>query len=327
MDASEPLRWGIMGTGGIAGAMVDALHAIGAPVVAVGSASPERSISFAAERGVERAVDTHAAVAELDSVDIVYVGTTNELHHRNALDAIAGGKHVLCEKPLALNAVQARELFSAAAGAGVLLMEAMWMRFCPFIDTLDELIGSGVIGEVTDVEAMFGFVAPAGGRWTDRNRGGGALLDLGVYPLSLAHHLLGSPTGFEAIARVEDGVDVDTRVVSHHAGGSVGYQGATLLADAANEAVVAGPEGRLRVHAPFHHTSTITLERGAEVLKAYDTSFEGHGFQFEVAEMQRCVAAGLTESSIRPAADTLAVLEWMDAIRESVGVKFPQELG
>ena len=315
-----------MGTGGIAGAMVDALHAIGTPVVAVGSASPERSISFAAERGVERAVDTHAAVAELDCVDIVYIGTTNELHHRNALDAIAGGKHVLCEKPLALNASQAREMFSAAAGAGVLLMEAMWMRFCPFIDTLDELIGSGVIGEVTDVEAMFGFVAPAGGRWTDRNRGGGALLDLGVYPLSLTHHLLGSPTAFEAIARVEDGVDVDTRVVSHHAGGSVGYQGATLLADAANEAVVAGPDGRLRIHAPFHHTSTITLERGAEVLETYDTSFKGHGFQFEVAEMQRCVANGVTESPIRSAADTLAVMEWMDAIRARVGVVFPQEL-
>ena len=106
----------------------------------------------------------------------------------------------------------------------------------------------------------------------------------------------------------------------------MGYQGATLLADAANEAVVAGPDGRLRIHAPFHHTSTITLERGAEVLETYDTSFKGHGFQFEVAEMQRCVASGLTESPIRPAADTLAVMEWMDAIRARVGVVFPQEL-
>jgi len=326
MDASGSLRWGIMGTGGIAAAMVGTLRSVGSPVVAVGSGTPTRASAFAAKHDIARAVDSHGAVAGLGDVDIVYVGTTNDLHHANVLDAVAGGKHVLCEKSMALNAEQARGMFAAAADAKVLLMEAMWMRFCPFIETLDELIAGGAIGEVTDVEATFGFVAPVGGRWTDRNRGGGALLDLGVYPLSLVHHLLGAPSAFETIALVEEGVDLDTRVVSHHRGGSVAYAGATLLADAANEAVIGGPAGRLRIHAPFHHSSTITLERGAEIVETYDAGFTGHGFRFEVAEMERCVAAGSTQSGKRPPEDTLAVMEWMDAVRDRVGVQFPQEI-
>lgn len=326
MNSSGPLRWGIMGTGGIAAAMANTLRAVGSPAVAVGSGTSGRASAFAVEHDIARAVDSHCAVAELDDVDIVYVGTTNDLHHRNVLDAVARGKHVLCEKSIALNAQQAGEMFAAAADVQVLLMEAMWMRFCPFIETLDELMAGGAIGEVADVEAMFGFVAPAGGRWTDRHRGGGALLDLGVYPLSLVHLLLGAPSTFETLARVQDGVDVDTRVISHHPGGSVAYIGATFLADAANDAVISGPTGRLRIHAPFHHSSTITLERGGEVVETFDTGFAGHGFRFEVAEMERCVAAGLTESPMRPSEDTLAVMDWMDAIRESVGVAFPQEV-
>ena len=149
------------------------------------------------------------------------------------LDAVAAGKHVLCEKAIALNAAEAAEMFPAAADAGVLLMEAMWMRFCPFIATLDELIADG--------------------------------------------------------------------------------------------AIVAGRNGRLRVHAPFHHSPAITLERRGDVVATYDTSFAGHGFRFEIADAERCVAAGLTESLLRPAADTLAVMEWMDAIRRRVGVVFRGE--
>lgn len=326
MSASQPLRWGIMGTGGIAAAMTNTLQVLGSPVVAVGSGTPGRATAFAAAHDIDRAVDSHAGVAELDDVDIVYVGTTNELHHANVLDAVAGGKHVLCEKSMALNADQAREMFNAAADANVMLMEAMWMRFCPFMDVLDELIAQGAVGDLTDIEAMFGFVAPPDGRWTDKYRGGGALLDLGVYPLSLVHHLVGAPSAFEAIMQIEDGVDLDTRVVSHHPSGSVASSGGTFLADAANEAVVAGPDGRLRIHAPFHHSSTITLERRAEVVESFDTSFTGHGFQFEVAEMERCVASGLTESPKRPPSDTIEVLEWMDTIRDRAGLVFPQEV-
>ena len=316
-----------MGTGDIAGTMTETLQSVGSPVVAVGSGSAERAAAFAAQFGIPRAVGSHQAVAEVDDVDIVYVATTHDRHYQNVLDAVAGGKAVLCEKAIALNTDEAAEMYGAAADAGVLLMEAMWMRFCPFIATLDELIADGAIGEVTDVEVFFGYVPPESRRWTDRSLGGGALLDLGVYSLSLVHHVLGSPRRFEAMAQLDGGVDVDIRVISHHGAEASATSGATFLSDPTNEAIVAGRKGRLRIHAPFHHSSTITLERRGDVVETHDTSFTGHGFRFEVAEMERCVAAGLTESPLRPAADTLAVMEWMDAIRTRVGVAFPGEGG
>ena len=316
-----------MGTGDIAGTMTETLQSVGSPVVAVGSGSAERAQAFAARYGISHAVGSHQAVAGRDDVDIVYVATTHDRHYQNVLDAVAGGKAVLCEKALALNTREAVEMYGAAADAGVLLMEAMWMRFCPFIATLDELIAGGAIGEATDVEVFFGYVPPQSRRWTNRRLGGGSLLDLGVYSLSLVHHVLGSPQSFEAMAQLDGGVDVDVRVISHHEGEASATAGATFLADPTNEAIVSGREGRLRIHAPFHHSAKITLERQGDVVATYDTSFAGHGFRFEVAEMERCVAAGLTESPLRPPADTLAVMEWMDAIRARIGVVFPGEAG
>jgi len=327
MNATTPLRWGIMGTGDIAGTMTETLQSVGSPVVAVGSGSAERAQAFAAKYEIPHAVGSHQAVAERDDVDIVYVATTHDRHYQNVLDAVAGGKAVLCEKAIALNTTEAAEMYAAAAGAGVLLMEAMWMRFCPFVATLDEIIADGAIGEVTDVEVFFGYVPPESRRWTDQTLGGGALLDLGVYSLSLVHHVLGSPKSFEAMAQLDGGVDVDVRVISHHGDEASATAGATFLSDPSNEAVVGGRKGRLRIHAPFHHSPTITLEREGDVVATYDTSFAGHGFRFEVAETERCVAAGLVESPLRPAADTLAVMQWMDAIRARVGVVFPGEDG
>jgi predicted dehydrogenase len=315
-----------MGTGDIAGTMTETLQSVGSPVVAVGSGSAERAESFAAQFGVPNAVGSHRAVAERDDVDIVYVATTHDRHYRNVLDAVAEGKSVLCEKAIALNTAEASEMFAAAAEAGVVLMEAMWMRFCPFMVTLDELIADGAIGAVTDVEVFFGYVPPESRRWTDRTVGGGALLDLGVYSLSLVHHVLGLPKRFEAMAQLDGGVDVDVRVISHHGDEASATAGATFLSDPTNEAIVSGREGRLRIHAPFHHSSTITLERQGDLVATYDTSFTGHGFRFEVAEIERCVSAGLAESPLRPAADTLAVMEWMDALRARVGVVFPGEM-
>ena len=325
MDA---LRWGIMGTGGIAAEMASTLRGHGSPVVAVGSARPGASAAFAAEWDIPDAVGSHTDVAEHPDVDIVYVATTNDRHHANVLDAVAAGKHALCEKPIALNVRQASELLDAATLAGVLVMEGMWMRFLPFLATVDGLLEAGAVGPVTSVSASFGFSAPVdqSRRWMNRDLGGGALLDLGIYPLTLAHHVLGEPTEFAAMAQVgPTGVDLDTRVISHHGEAASASITASFIADTTNEAVIAGSDGRLRLHAPFHHSPMVTLERGGEIGETYNTSFSGHGFRFEVTEMERCVAAGLVESPMRPHEDTLAVMRWMDAIRARVGVVFDQD--
>jgi predicted dehydrogenase len=319
------LRWGIMGTGGIAEAMATTLAAAGSAVTVVGSPRPGAAESFADRLHIGRAVDSHAALAQADEVDVVYVATTNDRHHRNVLDAVAGGKAVLCEKPIALNTAQASEMLTAATAAGVFTMEAIWMRFLPFIARLDELIADGAIGEVTHVSANFSYPATLDPqrRWLNRSLGGGALLDLGIYPISLIHHLLGPPQRFQASARLSaTGVDVATQVISHHANEATAAAMCSFTADTTTEAVVAGREGRIRLHAPFYHSRRLTVERKREVVAEYDTDFTGNGLRFEVAEVERCIADGRLQSPIRPHADTLEVMDWLDAIRQRVGVRY-----
>ncbi len=316
-----------MGTGGIAATMRETLAAMGARVVAVGSASQQAADRFAAEHGIAAALAPHARVAEHPDVDVVYVATTNDLHYANTLDAIAYGKTVLCEKPLALNAAQAREMLGAGRGAGVLVMEAMWTALLPFVATIGELIASGTIGTVRHVHATLGFTGPRDPqrRWINRDLGGGALLDLGVYPLSLIQLVLGPPDDYATTARLAStGVDVDVQVVARHgdAGSSVTC---SFGSDLPNEAVITGKEGRIRVHSPFHDSRRLTVERGADVAAIHDTGYEGHGFRFQVAEVERCVGAGLVESPRRPHTATLEVMEWMDGIRAQVGVVYPGE--
>lgn len=323
------LRWGIMGTGGIAEAMAATLASAGAPVTVVGSPRSGAAQSFADRFQIEKAVDSHAAVAHADEVDVVYIATTNDLHHQNMLDAVAAGKAVLCEKPLALNSRQASETLAAATTASVFAMEAMWMRFLPFIVRLDELIAEGAIGDVTHVAANFSFPATLDPqrRWLNRKLGGGALLDLGIYPISLVHHLLGPPERFEASARLgPTDVDVATQTISHHANGATAAAMCSFTADTTTEAVIAGSEGRIRLHAPFYHSRRLTVERRREVVAAHETDFTGNGLRFEVAEVEQCVADGRLQSPLRPHAATLEVMEWLDAIRSRVGVRYDADL-
>ena len=318
-----------MGTGGIAGAMAEVLTTVGSQVVAVGSARPGAAERFSRKWSIREAVHSHRAVAEIDDVDVIYVATTNDQHLENVLDCIKFRKAALCEKPIAVNARQAQEMLGAAENANVFVTEALWMSFLPFMAKIDHLIADGAIGEVRHVQAGFSYPAPQDQfrRWMSRDLGGGALLDLGIYPLSLVHHLLGPPVSFEANAHIgPTGVDLDTRVISHHAAGASASVASGFTADIANEAVVSGSEARIRIHSPFHHSPLLTLEQRGEVVASYDTSYPGHGFRFEIAEVERCLAENLTESPFRSHADTLAVLEWMDEIRERCGVVFPEDL-
>jgi predicted dehydrogenase len=318
-----------MGTGGIADTMVKTLRAVGSEVVAVGSARPGAPERFAAQWGVPAAVGSHRGVAEVEDLDIVYVATTNDLHYTNVLDCIELGKPALCEKPIALNARQTREMFGSARDAGVFVMEAMWMRFMPFLAKVDELIAGGAIGDVRHVLATHSYPASTdtSRRWVSRKLGGGSLLDLGIYPLSFVHHLLGPPTDFEANAHVgPTGVDLETRVMSRHAGDTSASVVSAFSADTPNEAIVSGSDALLRVHAPFYHSPLVTVERRGEVVASFNTDYGGNGFRFEVAEAERCVRECLLQSPIRPHADTLAVMEWMDRIRGRCGVEFPEDV-
>lgn len=328
MTEQASFRWGIMGTGGIAGSMAGALRDRGAAITAVGSARPGAARSFAEAWGIPHALDSHEAVARHPDVDIVYVATTNDRHLDNALAAIDAGVPVLCEKPLAMGAEEAGRMVDAARSADVFLMEGMWMRFNPHIAAVDRLIADGAIGTPNLVEASLSFFtsdAPER-RWRSPELGGGTVVDLTIYPMSLAHHVLGPPTSTAAMARLSDtGVDVASIVVASHADGALSSSIASFDSDTANTAVVSGSEGRIVLDAPMHSSHRITLERRRERVEDVDTGFEGHGFRFESAHVEDCVRQGLTESPLRPHRHTLEVMDWMDEVRALIGVRFPTD--
>jgi predicted dehydrogenase len=323
------IRWGVAGTGVIAGAFVAALREMGTGVVAaVASDDPERAAAFAAAHDIPVSVAPHEALASAAGLDAVYVATTNDRHVGPAVACLEAGIPVLCEKPMALSARQAERIVEAARRSATFLMEAWWSRFLPFFAEIQRIVAGGDLGPVRWVQADLGFparVSPMGRLWSP-DRGGGALLDIGIYPLSLAHALVGAPEETRAVAGLTElGVDAQVGVVSRHREGSVSVLSASFTADTAMEATIAGPGGRIRVHAPFHHSPLLALHRAGATVAVRDVSYDGSGYRFEIEEVHRCLEAGLMESALRPLADTLAVMNWMDEVRRQVGVHYPGE--
>lgn len=322
------IRWGIAGTGRIAGAFAATIaETPDAEVAAVASARRRRAEDFAAEHGIPAAFAPHEALAAA-GVDAVYVAATNERHRSIAVACLEAGVPVLLEKPVALDAVQAAEIVAASHRTGTFLMEAWWTRFLPSFDAATRVIDGGEIGPVRWVQADFGFPvdSPPESRFWSPEMGGGALLDIGIYPLSLAHLLLGPPEETRAVGvPAATGVDAQMAAVSVHRGGAMSVLSASFTADTAVEATIAGPSGRIRIHAPFHHSALLTVHRGGERVAAHDTAYSGTGYGYEVEEVHRCLAAGVSESPKRPHADTLAVMRWMDEVRRQIGVRFPGE--
>ncbi len=318
----ERFGWGIVGTGRMAEAMVATLTEVpSARPVAVTSRSPERAASFAARHGLAVAA-TPATLAERPDVDVVYVASTHDRHVSDAAAALERGVPVLCEKPLAATVAQARRLVEVARRGRVFLMEAMWMLFQPAWDVLVELIDDGRVGAVRYVEADFGFPADPdpGRRWFDPAQAGGALLDIGVYPVTFARTLLGDPEEVAAVrVDADTGVDLQVGAVMRHVGGALSLIGCSFAADTAIQAVVAGPEGRLVVRAPFHHATSITHHRRSRLVESFDVGYVGSGYRFEVEEVHRCLRAGLVESSRHPLDASLAVLALLERIREVSG--------
>jgi predicted dehydrogenase len=323
---TEKVRWGILATGGIARNFVSDLLAMpDAEIVAVGSRSREAADRFAAAHGIPRAYGTWADLAADAAVDVVYVATPHSAHREASLACLRGGRAVLCEKPFTLDLAQAEELVAAARAAGVFLMEAMWMRFFPAIHTVCGLIADGVIGDVTAVHADFGLSTPLDPthRLRARELGGGALLDLGVYPVTFAHLILGAPTGMRAWARLTaEGVDENTAMIFTYPSGALASLTCSLVGDSPRTATVTGTRGRIELPRNFYRPTHFTLTRDRAEPEVVSTPFDGLGYHFEAAEVHRCLREGLTESPVAPLAETLAVMATLDAVRAQTGVTY-----
>ncbi|MEO6827677.1 MAG: Gfo/Idh/MocA family oxidoreductase [Microbacteriaceae bacterium] len=326
---SDTLRWGILATGGIAHLFASDLAMTGRTIRAVGSRSPERAERFAAEFGIRTA---HASYEELvadPEVDIVYVSTPHPFHAGNALLALNAGKHVLIEKPIALNAAQARAIYDLGAEKGLLVLEAMWTRFLPHMARIREILAAGTLGEVRAVLADHTqkLSTDATHRINAPELGGGALLDLGIYPLSFVSQVLGAPESVTASARfTPTGVDGAIATISHYSSGAVATTFSASDSAGPNVASVLGTNGRIDIDRVWYKpTSFRVLDNENDVVEEYSSVVSGRGMQFQAEEAERLVRAGRTASDILTPAESIAIMETLDEVRHQIGLAYPGE--
>lgn len=330
-EARQTTRWGICATGGIAhGFARDLARVPGAELVAVASRSRDRAAAFADEFGGARAHGSAEELAADPDVDVVYVASPHALHLEHARPALEAGKAVLCEKALTLNLADAETMVGLAREQGVFLMEAMWMACHPVVRALVDEVASGRLGEPRSLHADLGFVVdrPATDRLLDPALGGGVLLDMGVYPLTFAHLVLGAAEALTAVGDLSTGgVDLDVAVAGRYAGGAVAALTASMTSTTPRTASIATTTGLVDVPAPFHHPTHVTFTPTAGEPRRIEgvEPLIGSGLGNEAAEVQRCLAAGLTESPLVPHAQTLTLMRQMDEIRAQLGVRYPGE--
>ena len=330
--AAPALRWGILAPGWIAQQFADALRrGTRQEIVAIGSRNLDRARAFADEHGATAAYGSYEELVHDPAVDIVYIASPHSEHHRQARLALGAGKPVLVEKAFTRNAAEARDLVDVAHAKGLLLLEGMWSRFLPHYDVVQQAIRGGLIGEVTTVFADHGQHLYPGGpdRLSNPDLAGGALLDLGVYPISFADFALGPFASVTATGTLTDrGVDAQEAVAVTTAAGAVGVLHASMLAASACTASICGTEGRLDIGGTFYLPSWVKLyDRDGRAVDRYDPSDDvaHQGLRYEAAEAARCVAAGAIESTVHPLAATLRVMDAMDEVRRQLGVRFPGE--
>ena len=329
MTSPSSLRWGILGPGGIARAFTSDLRTAGLDVAAVGSRRQQTADAFAADFGIPRAHGSYEDLVADPDVDIVYVATPHPMHAANALLAIEAGKHVLVEKPFTLNAAEAAEVRDAAAARGVLAMEAMWTRYLPHMVRIRELIASGALGEVRAVIADHTQLLPddPAHRINALELGGGALLDLGIYPISFAWDVLGAPLSIAASARLGDaGSDTEVATVMAHESGAISTSLSASRAAGPNTATVIGTEARIEIDRVWYSaTSFRVVGPDGAVREEYRSDIDGRGMQYQALAAERAIGEGLTDSDILPIDETVAIMATLDEIRDLVGVRYPGE--
>lgn len=325
--AAPPLRWGILGTGGIAGSMARALRAhTRQQVVAVGSRTAERGRAFAAEHHIPTAYVGSDDLLADESVDIVYIASPHSEHYRQATDAIAAGKHLLVEKAFTRTAEQAVEIAQFATASDVTVLEAMWPRFLPHFDVLRQLLEAGALGEVQVVIADHGqyFDPDRGHRLFAPELAGGALLDLGVYPVSLASMVLGAPAAVHAFGRrAFTGVDGQVSMVLDAGADHPGAQAVlntTLFARTPTTATISGTAARVELPGPFYAPGVLTyVHRDGTTLHTDPPAIVDGGLAYEAAHLAQLVADGVRQSPLLPLTETVAVMRTLDTAAAQLG--------
>lgn len=326
---ADKLRWGILGTGLIAKMFTSDIQAAGLQVSAVGSRTQESADRFASEFSIANSHGSYEALAADPEVDIIYVATPHPMHHENSLLAIAGGKHLLVEKAFTVNAKQATEIQDAASAAGVFVMEAMWTRFLPMMVEVRRIVESGAIGEIRAILADHNQFIPMerAARLHLPELGGGALLDLGIYPISFAFDLLGKPKTVTAKATLTDlGVDELLAMIFEYESGAQASMHSGFMALGPNTASVIGSEGRIDIDQVWYNQTSFThFDQAGQQVARYEDKIVGRGMQYQAFEVEKCIEAGLKDSPQLSLNESIEIMATMDEIRRQIGVKYPGE--
>jgi len=329
-DFDKPeFRWGIIGTGGIAKAFSRDLSYFNSHIVqAVGSRSLDKARDFAVEFPGCTAYGSYEELVADPMIDAVYVATPHPQHVANTILALSAGKPVLCEKPFAVNAIEAQAMVTAARTNNVALLEAMWTRFLPHIAQVREILKSGVLGQIINVEADHGqyLIDHENPRLTEPALAGGALLDLGIYPVSFAHMVLGVPARITATGVLtKKGVDSQASAIFDYADGAQAVITTTLITGTPCRAAISGTLGRIEIDRTFYNPANMRVVMRDGTTTEYPNTYKGHGLREQAAELERMVRNAEIESRLLTHKMSIEIMQSLDEIREQIGLRYPFE--
>jgi len=322
-------KWGVLGPGGIAKAFAEDLKKLdGHSIAAVGSRTLSNAQSFAKTFGGTAYGSYEELVAD-PQIDAIYVATPHPAHKDNVILALNAGKPVLCEKPFAVNALEAQQMVDAAAKNSVALMEAMWARFLPHYAKVREIIASGVLGKIHTIQADHGqrLADQNIPRLVEPSLAGGALLDLGIYPVSFAHMILGNPSKITSTAVITDkGVDAQTSMIFDYADGAQAILNTTMIEQTPCRAVVAGLNGWLEIDRTFYNPASMRVVLNDGSVTEYPSTYQGHGLREQAEVFKQLVTSGQQQSQILNWQATVDIMKTLDQVRSQIGLKYPFEL-
>ncbi len=317
------INWGIIGLGKISNKFADALKLVtDANIYAVASRHQAKADEFATKHQATKAYDTYESLYEDAAVEVVYIGTPHVFHAENAMAAMEKGKAVLCEKPIAMNRQEAQKMFDCAKANNVFLMEALWTRFIPSFIKVRELVQNGAIGTVKNITADFGFrsSSDADSRVFNPKLGGGAVLDVGIYPIFLTTSILGKPNAVKAIANFNAQKTDDSCGMLLDYGNAIATLSTSLVVHQKVEATIFGTTGRIQLNSRFHEPTSITLLQDGKPLQTIDFEKVGTGMHYQIEEVHRCLNTKQMESNLMSWSDSLLLHEVMDWVRKDAGI-------
>ncbi|MDN3496001.1 Gfo/Idh/MocA family oxidoreductase [Planococcus sp. APC 4015] len=323
------LRWGILGPGGIAQAFARDLKTAGLDLVAAGSRRLETAEAFAAEFDVPHVHGSYEALVADPDVDIIYVATPHPFHAEQSILVLEAGKHVLVEKPFTINAAEAARIRDVARERGLLAMEAMWTRYLPHMARIREIIAAGTLGEIRAVTADHTqkITTDPAHRLNALELGGGALLDLGIYPVSFTWDVLGAPESVAASAILgPTGADSEVATIFTYASGAIATTLSAAHSAGPNTASIVGTEARIDIDRVWYNqTSFRVVTPDGTVLETYDEKIDGRGMQYQALAAERFIAAALTDSDLLPIDEVVGIMGTLDAVRDIIGLRYPGE--